>query len=240
MNRKTVKSTYYRVNIKELPYDDRPREKLAATGPASLSKAELLAILIGSGNTEETAVELMQRVLKDCGESLRELGRMSIADLTASRYKGMGPAKAISILAACELGKRRAMEAAEEKRIVGSAIDVFRIMNPIMQDLPHEESYALYLRPDHSLIGQPYLISRGGIADTQVDIRLTLREALIRRATSLAFIHNHPSGNLKPSNADDRLTERLSRAARLMDLNMMDHVIITTTSYYSYREQGKL
>ena len=114
MNRKTVKSSDYRVNIKELPYDDRPREKLAANGPASLSKAELLAILIGSGNTEETAVELMQRVLKDCGESLRELGRMSIADLTASRYKGMGPAKAISILAACELGKRRAMEAAEE------------------------------------------------------------------------------------------------------------------------------
>lgn len=228
------------MNIKDLPYDDRPREKLAANGPAALSKAELLAILIGSGNTEETAVELMQRVLTDCGGSLRELGRKSIEDLTDSRYKGLGPAKAISILAACELGKRRAMEAAEEKRIVGNAIDVFNLMNPIMQDLPHEESYALYLRPDHSLIGRPYLVSRGGIADTQVDVRLTLREALIRRATTLIFIHNHPSGSLKPSTADDRLTERLTRAARLMDLNLMDHVIITTSSYYSYREQGKL
>ena len=228
------------MNIKDLPYDDRPREKLAANGPSALSKAELLAILIGSGNTEETAVELMQRVLTDCGGSLRELGRKSIEDLTDSRYKGLGPAKAISILAACELGKRRAMEAAEEKRIVGNAIDVFNLMNPIMQDLPHEESYALYLRPDHSLIGRPYLVSRGGIADTQVDVRLTLREALIRRATTLIFIHNHPSGSLKPSTADDRLTERLTRAARLMDLTLMDHVIITTSSYYSYREQGKL
>lgn len=228
------------MNIKDLPYDDRPREKLAANGPAALTKAELLAILIGSGNTEETAVELMQRVLADCGDSLRELGRKSIADLTDARYKGMGPAKAISILAACELGKRRALEAAEEKRIIGNAVDVFRLMNPIMQDLPHEESYALYLRPDHSIIGRPYLVSRGGIADTQVDIRLTLREALMRRATSLVFVHNHPSGSLKPSTADNRLTERMVSAARIMDLNLMDHLIITTTSYYSYREQGKL
>lgn len=228
------------MNIKELPYDDRPREKLAANGPAALSKAELLAILIGSGNTEETAVELMQRVLTDCGESLRELGRMSIEDLTASRYKGLGPAKAITILAACELGKRRATEAAEEKRILSSSIDIYNIMHPIMQDLPHEEGYALYMRPDHSIIGKPYLISRGGIAETNVDIRLTLREAIVRRATAFAFIHNHPSGNLRPSTADDRLTDRLQRASRLMDITMLDHVIVTTNDYYSYRDNGKL
>lgn len=228
------------MNIKELPTDDRPREKLAANGPEALTAAELLAILIGSGNTEETAVELMQRVLADCGNSLRQLGRMSINELTATRYKGLGPAKAITIIAACELGKRRATEAAMEKRYVHSATDIFRLMHPIMQDLPHEESYAIYLRPDSSVIGKPYLVSRGGIAETLVDVRLTLREAIMRRATAFAFTHNHPSGNLRPSQADDRLTERLSRAAKVMELQMLDHVIVTDTNYYSYREQGKL
>ena len=228
------------MNIKELPYDDRPREKLATNGPGALTAAELLAILIGSGNTEETAVELMQRVLADCSNSLRQLGRMSIDDLTDKRYKGLGPAKAITILAACELGKRRALEEAEEKRHITSATDIFSLMHPIMQDLPHEESYAIYLRPDNSVVGKPYLVSRGGIAETHVDVRLTLREALVRRATAFVFIHNHPSGNLRPSQADDRLTERLDRAAKIMELRLLDHVIVADTSYYSYREQGKL
>ena len=228
------------MNIKDLPYDDRPREKLAANGPGALSKAELLAILIGSGNTEETAVELCQRLLADCGESLRELGRMGIADLTTGRYKGLGPAKAISILAACELGKRRASEAAEEKRMIESSLDIYALMHPLMQDLPHEEGYALFLRTDHSLIGKPYLVSRGGIADTNVDMRLIMREAIMRRATAFVFVHNHPSGNLKPSQADDRLTERLARAAKLLDIRMLDHVIVTADNYYSYRESGKL
>ncbi len=228
------------MNIKDLPYDDRPREKLANSGPAALSKAELLAILIGSGNPEETAVELMQRLLADCDDSLRTLGRMSIAELTASRYKGLGPAKAITILAACELGKRRALEAAEEKRNIATSKDIFNLMHPIMQDLPHEEGYAIYMRADHSVIGRPYLISRGGIAETNVDIRLMLREALMRHATTFAFIHNHPSGNIRPSNADNKLTERLSKAAKLMDIRFLDHVIVTPDNYYSYRDNGQL
>ena len=228
------------MNIKDLPFDDRPREKLSANGPGALSKAELLAILIGSGNTEETAAELMQRLMADCGDSLRELGRLGIADLTSGRYKGLGPAKAITILAACELGKRRALEAAEQKRLIVSGTDIYNLMHPTMQDLPHEESYAIYMRADHSVIGKPYLISKGGISETNVDIRLIFREAIMRRATTFAFVHNHPSGNIKPSQADDRLTDRMASAARIMNLNLLDHVIVTTHNYYSYHENGKI
>ena len=226
------------LTIKEWAEDDRPRERLAEHGPSVLSEAELLAILIGSGNTEESAVELMKRILADCDGSLRNLGRKSIAELTA--YKGMGPAKAISILAACELGKRRAREQAEEKRFLSNALEVYQLMHPRMQDLPHEECYALYLRQDGSLQGKPHLISRGGIAGTAVDIRLVLREALLRQTSMLILVHNHPSGNLRPSREDDELTNRLNRSSTIMGLHLRDHVIVTDGDYYSYREQGKL
>ena len=227
------------MNIKELPTDERPRERMMEQGADALSPAELLAILIGSGNTEESAVQLMQRVLADCGGSLKTLSRQSIADLT-NRYKGLGPAKAVTILAACELGKRRLLEAAEEKRLVQSAADIYNIMYPRMRDLAHEESYALYLRSDYSMEGMPFLISKGGIAGTQVDIRLVVREALVRQTPVLAFVHNHPSGNIRPSREDDRLTERISQACRLMDLRLLDHVIVADGDYFSYRENGKL
>ena len=227
------------MNIKSLPTDERPRERLMEQGAAALSPAELLAILIGSGNTEETAVQLMQRLLADCGGRLKNLSRLSLDDLTRG-YKGLGPAKAVSILAACELGRRRAMETAEEKRYVESSIDIYNIMYPRMRDLAHEESYALYLRADKSLEGTPFLISKGGITGTQVDIRLVIREALIRQAPTLVFIHNHPSGNLRPSRDDDQLTERIGLACKTMNLCFLDHVIVTDGNYYSYREQGKL
>ncbi len=227
------------MNIKELPTDERPRERMMEQGADALSPAELLAILIGSGNTEESAVQLMQRVLADCGGSLKTLSRQSIADLT-KRYKGLGPAKAVTILAACELGKRRLLEAAEEKRLVQSAADIYNIMYPRVRDLAHEESYALYLRSDYSMEGTPFLISKGGIAGTQVDIRLVVREALVRQTPVLAFVHNHPSGNIRPSREDDRLTERIAQACRLMDLRLLDHVIVADGDYFSYRESGKL
>lgn len=227
------------MNIKDLPLDERPRERLMEQGAEALSPAELLAILIGSGNTEETAVQLMQRLLGDCGGSLKALGRLSLNDLTKN-YKGLGPAKAVSILAACELGKRRMMEAAAEKRKVESSTDIYNIMFPRMRDLAHEESYALYLRTDNSLEGQPFLISKGGIAGTQVDIRLVLREALIRQTPTLVLVHNHPSGNKRPSRDDDNLTDRLSRACQVMNIRLLDHVIVTDGDYYSYREQGKV
>ncbi len=227
------------MNIKDLPTDERPRERMMEQGVDALSPAELLAILIGSGNTEETAVQLMQRLLTDCGGSLKALSKLSLNDLTRN-YKGLGPAKAVTILAACELGKRRAMEQAEEKRFITSSIDIYNIMYPRMRDLAHEESYALYLRADHSVEGQPYLISKGGITGTQVDVRLIVRESLIRQSPTLAFIHNHPSGSKRPSREDDQLTERISRACKLMGIYMLDHVIVTDGDFYSYREQGKI
>lgn len=227
------------MNIKELPIDERPRERLMEQGAAALSPAELLAILIGSGNTEETAVQLMQRLLADCGGSLKTLSRLSLNDLTKN-YKGLGPAKAVSILAACELGKRRLMETAEEKRYVKSSVDLYHVMLPLVRDHGHEESYAIYLRADNSLAGRPFLISKGGITGVTVDVRLVVREALIRQAPTVAFAHNHPSGSIKPSPEDDQLTDHLQRACKLMNLKFLDHIIVTDGSYYSYKEEGKV
>jgi len=227
------------LTLRDLPLDERPRERMIEQGAAALSPAELLAILIGSGNTEETAVQLCQRILSDCGGSLKALSRLSIRDLT-KRYKGLGPAKAVSILAACELGKRRMTEAAEEKRYVQNAVDLYNLVLPLVRDIGHEESYALYLRADNSLEGRPQLISKGGIAETMVDVRLVMREALIRQTPVIAFAHNHPSGSTKPSREDDQLTERLQRACQLLNIRFLDHIIVTDGNYYSYREQGKV
>lgn len=226
------------MKLKEQSLEDRPREKLMALGPAALTPSELLAILVGSGSPGESAVELMQRILADHANSLKELGRMSIADL--QRYRGMGEAKAITILAACELGKRRMLEEARTKTVIQTSTDIFRHLQPIMADLDHEESYAIYLRTDNSIIGSPYLISRGGITETAVDVRIILREALQRAATVVILTHNHPSGSLRPSREDDNLTDRLSRACKVMNIRLLDHVIVTDTDYYSYRDQGKL
>ena len=227
------------MNIKDLPTDERPRERMIEQGAAALSPAELLAILIGSGNTEESAVQLMQRLLTDCGGSLKALGKLSLNDLTKN-YKGLGPAKAVTILAACELGRRRMMEVADEKRYIKSSMDLYNLMYPRMRDLAHEESYALYLRADNSLEGAPFLVSKGGLTSTSVDVRLVLREALIRQTPTLALAHNHPSGNTRPSRDDDQLTERLQHACQLMNIRLLDHIIVTDGDYYSYREQGKI
>ncbi len=227
------------MNIKELPVDERPRERLMEQGPGALSPAELLAILIGSGNSEESAVQLCQRLLKDCDGSLKTLSSLSLQDLTRA-YKGLGPAKAVTIMAACELGRRRMMEAAEEKRTITSALDLYHIMLPRMRDLGHEECYAIYLRADHSLNGQPYLVSKGGITGTAVDVRLVLREALMRRAPFMALAHNHPSGSIRPSREDDHLTESVQRACQVMNVQLLDHIIVTDGEYYSYKEQGKV
>lgn len=227
------------LTLKELPIDERPRERLMEQGAAALSPAELLAILIGSGNTEETAVQLMQRLLADCGGSLKTLSRMSLRDLTKN-YKGLGPAKAVSILAACELGKRRLMEAAEEKRYISNSAELYQLILPLVRDISHEESYAVYMRADHSVEGRPMLISKGGITSTMVDPRLVLREALIRQTPIVALAHNHPSGSTKPSRDDDDLTKHLQEACRVMNIQLLDHIIVTDGDYYSYVENGKI
>ena len=225
------------MNITDLSLDDRPREKFAAHGAATLSKAELLAILIGSGNTEENAVQLMQRVMNDCQGSLATLGNMGIDSLC--RYKGMGPAKAISVLAACELGRRRMAEGMELRPQLNSSADLFAYMTPRLKGTPVEECHAILLNNHLRVVGCK-LISRGGITGTVVDVRLVLREALLCNATHLALCHNHPSGNPRPSGEDDRLTQKLKAAAATMDLRLIDHIILTDEAYFSYQDEGRL
>ena len=216
--------------------DDQPREKLRDKGPQTLSNAELLAILIGSGTPGTSAVELMQEVLNHCNNNLNTIGKMTIRDLC--QYKGIGEAKAITILAACELGKRRQKESPEERPKLDTATKIYKEIHPLMQDLDVEEFWVLLLNQSHRLI-KKVRISHGGITETAVDIRIIIREAVLANATILAVCHNHPSGNLSPSKADDDLTRNIHRACELMRIHFMDHVIITDGQYYSYHELGR-
>ncbi|MCH5308673.1 MAG: DNA repair protein RadC [Prevotella sp.] len=210
---------------------------MANLGAEALSNAELLAILIGSGSAKESAVDLMKRVLNDCKNNLNTLGKKSIHELCD--YNGIGEAKAISILAACELGKRRQKEKPEQRPDLGSATRVYNEMHPQLQDLDVEEFWALLLNQHFRLI-KKVCISHGGITEVSVDIRIILREAILANATILAVCHNHPSGNLTPSRQDDELTRSIKKACDVMRIHFMDHVIITDGQYYSYYEQGKL
>lgn len=226
-----------KLTITDWAEEDRPRERLERLGAEALSNAELLAILIGSGTPQVSAVDLMKNVLSSCHNNLNTLGKMTIRDLEA--FKGIGPAKAITILAACELGKRRAREKAEERTDLGSATAIYNLMHPKMQDLDVEEFHILLMNQHFKLIRE-VRISHGGITETAVDIRVIMREAILNNATVLAACHNHPSGNTHPSRQDDQLTERIRKACDIMRIYFLDHVIVTDGSYYSYREQGKL
>lgn len=228
-----------KLNINQWAEEDRPREKLMRLGPAALSNAELLAILIGSGSQDESAVDLMKRVLADCDNNLNTLGKKTIAELTCGSYKGMGPAKAVTILAACELGKRRQAEKAEERKQLNSAVAIYEYMHPRMQDLSEEEAWVLLMNQNYKLI-KPLQLSHGGITETAVDIRVIIKNALLCNATVIALCHNHPSGNASPSGDDDRITQRLKKACEVMRLYLADHLIITDGRYYSYSEEGRL
>ena len=217
--------------------DDQPREKLRDKGPQALSNAELLAILIGSGTPGVNAVELMQTVLNGSNNNLNTLGKKTIRDLC--EFKGIGEAKAITILAACELGKRRQMESAEERPDIGTATRIYNLMHPVLQDLDVEEFWLLMMNQNYRLI-KKVRISHGGISEVSVDVRIIIREAVLSNATILAVCHNHPSGSLKPSKADDQLTLTIKRACDVMRLHLLDHVIVTDGQYFSYHEQGKL
>ena len=217
--------------------DDQPREKLRDKGPQALSNAELLAILIGSGTPGVSAVELMQNVLNGCSNNLNMLGKMSIRQLM--EHKGIGEAKAITILAACELGKRRQLETPEERPDLSTATKIYRHMHPIMQDLDVEEFWVLFLNQNHRLI-KKIRISHGGLSEVSVDLRIIMREAVLANATIMAVCHNHPSGSISPSRQDDALTESIRRACEVMRIRLMDHLIIVDGSYFSYHESGKL
>ena len=224
-----------KLNINQWAEDDRPREKLERRGPQALSDAELLAILVGSGSTKEDAVTLMKHILADCHNNLNTLGKMSIRDLC--QYNGVGPAKAISIIAACELGKRRQATAPEERPDLGTATRIYNHMHPVMQDLDVEEFWILLMNQNYRLI-KKLPIAHGGISEVSVDIRILIREAVLSNATIIAVCHNHPSGSLKPSQADNDLTKSIQQACNVMRIKFMDHLIITDGSYYSYHEQG--
>ena len=228
-----------KLSINQWAEEDRPREKMMRLGAAALSNAELLAILIGSGSQDESAVDLMKRVLADCGNNLNTLGKKTIAELAGGRYKGLGPAKAVTILAACELGKRRQQEKAEERKRLDSAAAIYEYMLPLMQDLAEEEAWVVLMNQNFKLI-KPVQLSHGGITETAVDIRLAIKHALLCNATVIALCHNHPSGNARPSGDDDRLTQRMKEACKVMRLHFLDHIIVTDGHYYSYAEEGIL
>ena len=225
-----------KLNITQWAEEDRPREKMMTLGTEALSNAELLAILIGSGSTKESAVDLMKRVLNDCNNNLNTLGKKTIHDLC--QYNGIGEAKAITILAACELGTRRQQESPEERPKLDTATKIYNEMHPQMQDLDVEEFWVLLLNQNYRFI-KKVRISHGGITETAVDIRIIIREAVLANATILAVCHNHPSGNLSPSKADEELTRSIRRACELMRITFMDHVIVTDGQYYSFRELGR-
>lgn len=226
-----------KLNINQWAEEDRPREKMERLGAEALSDAELLAILVGSGSTKEDAVSLMKRILSDCNNNLNTLGKFSIRDLC--QYNGIGPAKAITIMAACELGKRRQIEKAEERPELSTATRIYNHMHPVMQDMDVEEFWVLYLNQAHRLIKKTR-ISHGGISEVSVDVRIIMREAVLCNATIIVACHNHPSGSIRPSRQDDALTQQLKRACDTMRLYLMDHVIIADGQYFSYREEGKL
>lgn len=226
-----------KLKLNEWAVEDRPREKMMMHGVTALSDAELLAILIGSGNVEDTAVELMRKVLNDYNNNLSELGKAAVDDLC--RYKGIGTAKAISILAASELGKRRKDKEVRERITVRSSYDVYQYFYPLMCDLSTEECWVLLLNQASKVIDR-VKISAGGLTSTVVDVRCVLREALMKRAVAMALCHNHPSGNIRPSREDDRLTEHLQKAARVMDIRLIDHIILTDGKFYSYADEGRI
>lgn len=224
--------------VKDLAAEDRPREKLLNQGAGSLSDAELLAILIGSGNREETAIQLAQRILRSAGNNLNQLGKLSIHHLM-SNFKGIGEAKAITIAAALELGKRRgASEALDRKKILCSR-DIYNYFYPTLGDLDHEEFWVLFLNRANKVIDHKR-ISQGGIYETVVDPRIIYHHAISLLASGIALCHNHPSGNLRPSKEDDTVTRKIKAAAELLQIQLLDHLILCDKNYYSYADEGRL
>jgi len=224
-------------SIKNWSQDDQPREKLRDKGKGALSDAELVAILIGSGNKEESAVDLCKRILASANNNLNALGKLSIKQLM--EFKGIGEAKAITIAAAMELGRRRRGEEALVQKKIGSSISVFEMMQPILGELPHEEFWIIYLNISNKVIHKNQL-SKGGITGTLVDVRLVLKNALEFGATGIILVHNHPSGTLKPSEADKQLTKKLKIASESLDIKVLDHLIVTEKAYFSFSDENLL
>jgi DNA repair protein RadC len=224
-----------KLNIKAWAEEDRPREKLALKGKSTLSDAELIAILIGSGNRNETAVELSKKILSTINNDLNKLGKLTISDLT--QFNGIGEAKAISIIAALELGRRRKDSGIEKKAAIKSSNDAYNVISDVLSDLPHEEFWVIYLNKKNEVIKKEN-ISKGGIDSTIADTKIIFKHAIEQLASAIILCHNHPSGNLKPSNADIKLTKKLKETGIMLDTPVLDHLIIGEKDYFSFADEG--
>lgn len=226
------------ITIKNLAEEDRPREKLMLKGRSALSDAELIAILIGSGNTKETAVQLSQRILASVNHNLNELGKLSINELT--KFKGIGEAKAIAIIAAAELGRRRKESDTQQKTKIKSSNDAFNELHPDLSDLAHEEFWILLLNRANEVLAK-INVSKGGTTGTVVDGKIIIKHAIeMPRCCGIVLGHNHPSGNLRPSEADIKITHKLKEIASFVDINLIDHIIVGENAYYSFADEGML
>ncbi|WP_372767581.1 DNA repair protein RadC [Lutibacter sp.] len=223
------------VSIKSWAEDDRPREKLVLKGKSALSDAELIAILIGSGSRNESAVDLSKRILNSIDNNLNKLGKLSVLDL--QKFKGIGDAKAISIITALELGRRRRIEEALELPQINSSEAIFNLMQPFIGELQHEEFWIVYLNNSNKVLHKEQL-SKGGLTGTFVDVRLVFKKAIELFSTAIILCHNHPSGKLQPSQADKSITNKLKLAGETLDIKVLDHLIITENAYFSFADQN--
>ncbi len=222
-------------SIKSWAEDDRPREKLILKGKSVLSDAELIAILIGSGNRSESAVDLSKRILASIDNNINKLGKLSVSDL--QKFKGIGEAKAISIITALELGRRRRLEEALELPKITSSNAVFNIMQPIIGELHHEEFWIIYLNNSNKVLYKEQS-SKGGLTGTLVDVRLVFKKAIELFSTAIILCHNHPSGKVQPSSADKSITTKLKLAGETLDIKVLDHLIITENAYFSFADEN--
>ncbi|MDD3771734.1 MAG: DNA repair protein RadC [Weeksellaceae bacterium] len=229
--------SYSQKSIKNWAMDDRPREKMMEKGSRALSDSELLAIIMGSGSKDISAVELAKQILNSVDNNWNNLSKLSVKDLC--QFKGIGPAKAISIITALEIGRRKAAQDLPKKPHITCSKDVFTLMNSILGDLKVEEFWVIYLNQKSKVIGKKQ-ISLGGISFTAVDLRIIFEQALKENATGIILVHNHPSGTLKPSNADKKLTESIKNAGNILNIELIEHVIITQKSYFSFVDEGLL
>ena len=225
------------MSIKFLAEDDRPREKFLLKGKNSLSDAELLAIIMGSGNREDSAVELGRKILDSVQNNWHNLSLLKISDLM--KFKGIGEAKAISIATALEIGRRKASQEVPEKIQISSSSDLFKVLHPFLGDLQTEEFWAVFLNQSNRIVGKSRL-SAGGINQSVVDVRILFKTALENLATGVVIAHNHPSGNLKPSQEDLKITKQISEAGKILNIQMLDHLIITQNSYLSFADENLL
>ena len=226
-----------RLRIKDWALEDRPREKLMLKGVTSLSDAELLAILISSGTKKETAVQISQRILSSASNNLSELGKRSVKELM--EFKGIGKAKAVTIIAAMELARRKSVSQPLKRELIRSSRDAYRIFYPVLCDLKHEELWIALTNRAGKVI-EKVKISQGGTGETAADMRHILKPAVHTLCSGIILCHNHPSGNIQPSPEDDWLTSNLAKAAKLMNVKLLDHIILYDETYYSYADEGKI